>query len=175
VAEISKAKSFVPAHQILSLPGSVEIVDVFKALDRAKAGGLVVTAAGIPTLYAPIRDLANAFLGEVQRKGWPALAHATLAQVVDAAIDAAALNGATFGGSLLGKLDEAAVERPRRTFFAVVDAARVHFGWYLSEEALARTIESQPLAFLCERGHRNEDPEHGRCHSCEAPIVGLAP
>jgi len=175
VAEISKAKSFVPAHQLLSLPGSVEIVEAFKALDKAKAGGLVVTAAGIPTLYAPIRDLAQALLDEAQRKGWPALARATLAQVVDAAIEAGALNGATFGGSLLGKLDEASVERPRKTFFAVVDAARVHIGWYLSEEALGRTIESEPLAFLCERGHRNEDPEHGRCRSCEAPIVGLAP
>ena len=175
MAEISKATSFVAAEQMLSLPGSTEIIAVFKSLEKSKAGGLVITAGGIPTLYVPIRDLANALLDEARRKGWPTIAGTTLSSVVDAAIDSAALNGATFGGSLLGTLDETSVERPRKTIFAVVDRARVHLGWFMSEEAQRLTIESRALAFLCEAGHRNPDPDRGRCQSCEAALVGLAP
>jgi hypothetical protein len=55
------------------------------------------------------------------------------------------------------------------TVFRVLRAGRLA-GYYFNRKAVAGTGPRR-VVFICRRGHRNPDPDGGRCYQCPSPIV----
>jgi hypothetical protein len=64
--------------------------------------------------------------------------------------------------------DETSLRSQSPTVFAVIESG-TRTGWYLNHESVRDTV-TQRTWFICKKGHRNPDPDHGTCYRCPFPI-----
>jgi hypothetical protein len=66
-------------------------------------------------------------------------------------------------------IDAESLRRQQETVFDVVLAGSP-IGYFMNHESVRETV-TRKTRFVCSRGHSNNDPDHGTCYKCPAPIV----
>ena len=186
---LNSSEHFVPYDRLPVVPDDNALSVAFRTMSRAGSGALVVRTGLRPVWY-----VAGAWLKEAYRRLYeselPGTENPSLVPIRDL-LDPGHPISEEASGDLLGEdgqlprtgpvaisgavseeADAAPLRNRREAVLLVTDQQDQPVGWFLNHEHILASLGSPPPEFVCENGHRNTDPDSGRCYSCPAPITG---
>lgn len=167
MANLKESWHFVPAQRIPRIEGSTPFRKVYTQLYGGGCGGFLLTEEGRVTGYVKGYELAQDAItsarGDADRlreiTGMPirrAVIELNQAKSL-IPVPTVTIDWTSEEGQLRGQ--------PETVFN--VTAANDTIGWYLNHETVRETATKKTI-FLCTRGHKNTDPDHGTCSYCPA-------
>lgn len=162
--------------------------DAFRVMSEANVGSLVVRAGARPRCYVSGTSLKRAFVELTPSLKppirWETLtmrsllsesaagASGQLARVLREKSDIVrrAISPIVIAGTVSINEEARPLQDRSDAVFLVLDDSRQPVGWFLNHESVMAILQTAPPVFICKNGHRNPDPDNGRCYYCPAPI-----
>lgn len=169
MSTIRRSQNFVPVEQVPQIFDTTTIPEVFRQLSTRRAGGFVLLYAGRPRRFVVTKDLVAAVVARASEKSYQEVGGETLHELIESP-------GVGPGGILVaeaaveGGMEPMAVAGRSDVVLPVQEQGQL-FGWFFSEEAMKEVITIPPPQWVCMNGHKNPDPDRGKCYRCPAPIV----
>jgi len=169
VASLMSSFHFVPLSDVPVLSDSTPLRAAYSHLAKAGRGGFILERGSTRT-YVKAAQLAAELLqrADTGPEGMTQLADESLGEVLSRGIGAGGLVP-IMEQPVDVDADVAGLTRQPETVFRVVDTGK-SVGWFLNHETVRDTM-TQKTWWICAKGHRNPDPDHGTCYSCPGRIV----
>jgi hypothetical protein len=164
---LDESSHFVPAQRLPKIEGSTPFREVYVQLYDAGCGGFLMTeegrVRGYVKGYALAEDVIEQARGDAGRLR--ELTNMPISRVVSVINKSAALITVPHTPVDWASDEQLLLDQPERVFN--VKAADDTIGWFLNHETVRETATTIPV-FVCTRGHKNTDPDHGTCSYCPA-------
>lgn len=169
---INHSYHFVALEEIPQFEGQMQFRQIYDQLYQRVRSGFIISQDGKPLYYVKglafagkmladsggdaekLNHLSHTAIGDLLAKP-NLLAEKIVLSITEKPVDV--------------KSDEAPLRHPDEEVFTITEHGDP-IGWYLNHEPLRDTLTGRTV-FVCARGHKNPDTDHGRCYKCPSKIL----
>jgi hypothetical protein len=157
---------YLSEDKLPRIDSGTSFMETYSQLTRSGSSGFLLFDKGM--LQGYVKGHALAHLVVQQANGDPQSLRQYSAEQIGAVISKVGSSLVPVSPTPAGATEKA-LEAMGETVFRVIEPDGSS-GWYLNHETI-RDAATKKTVFICSKGHRNPDSDHGTCYTCPFPIV----
>jgi hypothetical protein len=161
---------FVPRAEVLQVDISSPYQEVQRLAGERSQGGFVVTKSGSPWCYVIAKHLAEFVVsrGRGRQEELGRLSMLSIGELLKLVSSSSPAPMLSFGPPVDVAANAAPLQNQADAVFLVLENG-APVGFFLNHETVRETL-TERVWFICQKGHRNLDSDHGTCYECPFPI-----